>query len=88
MLNTHLNNRPTHGRMAEQERRMDGINLHDVARFSLPRPRETHRTTGRARGILLMAAIIAATLAVLLLLDHAGIHLPTSDDMLTVPLLD
>ncbi len=83
MLNTLKNDAATLSHAAEPERPMNSIIFKTAAPIS-PWARPARPWRNGVRAILLMAAIVTATCAVLLLLDHAGIHLPVTEELLAV----
>ena len=86
MLNAKLDSRLARGRLAGQETSVDGIDFFNAAGLETPRAHRIHRPRGHARGFWLLAAIVVVTFAAVVLLDHAGIHLPVDDGLLAGPL--
>jgi len=81
MLNTPLNNRPTRARLDEQEAHLHPILLRDLAELTNVRARRGRPFSNQAQNVLLMTLIVAATLGLLVVLDHAGIHLPIAYEL-------
>ena len=87
MLNVGLDESTIRRGSLEHDARLAGVVFLNAAEFTTPRPRIILSVVGKAKTIVLMAVIVAATLAPLLLLDHAGIHLPATGEM-PLPRLD
>ncbi len=70
--------------MAGQEDGVDGLVFFDQAQsfelgqFFEPRPRRAWLPASAVQNLLVMAAVVALTFAVLLLLDWAGVQLPAA----------
>lgn len=79
MLTHSINGRGARGRLAEPEISMAAISLGEPVglwgRLSDP-------VRLAARSFLIMAVIVAMTIALLVLLDYAGIHLTPTGDMM------
>jgi len=83
MLNTLKNDAATLSHAAEPERTMNSITFKTVEPI-LPWTRPARPWRDGMQAILLLVFIVTVTCAVLLLLDHAGIHLPATEELLAV----
>jgi len=85
MLNPRLSDRATRSRLDTQEAHLHPILLRDLAELTNVRARRDRPFSNQAQNVLLMTLIVAATLGLLVLLDHAGIHLPTAYELPSPP---
>jgi hypothetical protein len=87
MLNAGLDEPTIRRGSLEHDVRLAGVVFLNAAEFTTLRPRILRPLGGQAKTMVLMAVIVAVTVALLLLLDHAGIHLPATGEM-PLPRLD